>query len=135
MRKRFHTIATAAVAGALLGAIVNGGAGAQTANADPWHTPMLDPPAVTGDPPPLDPAAQPDQGVAIDDLLAQVRWLVGSLDSACAPPDRPDTGRIAPSDVVEPCNVLIARNVGAPDSVAVASQTQDAPVTQSAEAG
>jgi hypothetical protein len=137
MSKHIHTIAGATVAGAILGATVLGGATARTADASTWRTPLVDPPVTAGYPPSMDPPAQPDPGAELDDLLAKVSRLVGSLDPACVPPDRPDAWNLDPAEVAlsSPCNVATAASVASPGAVAVASQTQYAPLTQTAGAG
>jgi hypothetical protein len=144
MRTHIHTARRATVAGAILGATV------LTATVAPWaqpaaatmgRSPMLDPPVLMGDPLLVDPPVRQVPGGPVDSLLAQVQQLVNALVPPCVPPDPPPdqsdpttVDYASTSSTTQPCDVVVARNVESPGAVAVASQSQDAPVTQTSDA-
>jgi hypothetical protein len=143
MRTHVKTRAGATTVGALLGATAwtaMVGGWAQPAAAATPRSPMLDPPVMVGDPPPMDPLMQQAPGAAVDDLVAQVQQFVAALVPPCVPSDGPlDQSDPSTTDAAstrgttgtaQACNVVVARNVGSPGAVAIASQSQDAPVTQ-----
>src|SRR5438093_2009218 len=138
MRTHIQIRTGATVAGAILGATAMAatmGAWAQPAYAAVWRSPMLDPPAMIGDPPLMDPPVQQVPAAPVDGLLAQVQQLLNALAPPCTPPDvppdQPDPTTADTASTTQACNVVVARNVGSPGAMAVASQSQEAPVTQS----